>query len=379
MDEFLTQIWQESGDQPALRVIVLSVLLFFGFRIVIGFLKDIGFAEEIKTHKWWVLAITIVGAIVVAIGSLLWSGVWVIALVILAVGLILRFALTSQRFKEFAQRSYQRLVIKLRVLGHWLGNYWQLVLALLLLVGADIGAFLLTRLHWPLLLTLLALVLASALFALWFYSTSRRSMTSRQPPVFYDTFDPFVDWQEQESWGGALFQSGEQKRIGSYSLKKSGTRGDPSGGFKEIGAIINRGFVLSGWLYRPSGSVDGPCDRLAVENGEFNGYGFTVDHRDGMVWIDLREDGRSSEPYLSSKNSFNLPEGQRFKDQWYQFEFYVRANGRLEIHIYDSLDNLIGSAGVSNDQYNSFDRVAVHGGSPYYVDALRIGSYGTNA
>jgi hypothetical protein len=52
-----------------------------------------------------------------------------------------------------------------RRITRWLGDYWKLVIASLLLVGVAIGAFLLARPYGPLLLVILALALADALFS----------------------------------------------------------------------------------------------------------------------------------------------------------------------------------------------------------------------
>jgi len=121
--------------------------------------------------------------------------------------------LKSPRVKDFVRRGYGRLVTKLHGLLYglvrWLGDYWQLVLALLLLMGVAIGAVLLATSYGPLLLVMLALMLANALFVNWLHSRYRSSVTSGRQEmsisggeiVFIDRFNAGNKGWNLNYWG----------------------------------------------------------------------------------------------------------------------------------------------------------------------------------
>jgi hypothetical protein len=185
--------------------------------------------------------------------------------------------------------------------------------------------------------------------------------------VFQDQFDEFNAWKSYLE--GNVYQSEEVSYTGPFSLKKESRqgKGDPYGGYREIGKIIGRGYVFSGWIYRPDIRTNGNGDRLAIENSSFNGYGFTVGHYINLAWIELREHGKKP-TRLSPQVPCVPPRGQ-----WYQFEFYVRTNGELALRLCDHAGNeFCKIQNVVDKTYTSFDRATVHGGFPYYVDNLRI-------
>jgi hypothetical protein len=197
-------------------------------------------------------------------------------------------------------------------------------------------------------------------------STSGQEPLPHKEPtvVFHDTFDTFADWQQYRN--GNISQSTDiSPHTGTLCLKKD-SNNDPNGGFKKIGRSIGLGFVFSGWVYSPAKRAGGQSDRLAIEDSDFNGYGFSVNHDSNTVWIERRDKGEAR--VSVSKVSFDPP-----TDQWYQFKLYVKAGGRLELRLCDSAGKeLLNVPSVSDEQYSSFNRVAVHGGFPYYVDELKI-------
>ena len=227
------------------------------------------------------------------------------------------------------------------------------------------------------LVSLLALgvILSSVFFSLWlrsflmrpvklaFHRTGRVESTKRKQATFYDAFSDFDSWQQYGD--GTIQQSNERHRVGRHSLKKIGPHGDPDGGFREIDSVIRRGFVFSGWIYSPSGRPQGKADRLAIEDSAHNGYGFSVNLTDGKFCIERRENGEAR--HLGAIHNIDLS-----RDGWYRFEFHVREGTGLTLRFYDSSGRFVEDTDASDGRHNSFDRVAVHGGFPFYVDELKI-------
>jgi len=196
------------------------------------------------------------------------------------------------------------------------------------------------------------------------FETLRRQNGRESRIVFRDTFDDFTGWEDFRS--GNVSQSRDRAHAGTYSLKKDGAN-DPNGGFKEIGKRIGLGFVFSGWIFSPSERGGGKADRLAIEDGQFDGYGFAVDRDKKTVYIERRDRGKQT--CLGSE----VPLDDLLMDQWYQFKFFSEIGGTLSLRLYDlSGEEILNVPSVVHERYSSFDRVVVHGGFPYYVDDLEI-------
>lgn len=247
---------------------------------------------------------------------------------------------------------------RLNAVGRRIIDNWRLVIAAVLVFCAVYGAYVVTQSLWSVAVAT-GLVVANILLTLWLISLYRR----KDKVVFSDSFDSFCGWERYGS--GTVSHVSQVSRTGRFCLKKDG-EGDPSGGFRQIGRSISPGFLFSGWIYRPDRRTRGNGDRIAIENEEGNGYGFTVAHFQDQIWIEKRTGGSPSD--LSPRLAFTPPRGQ-----WYQFEFHVRTGGKLGLRIYDAWGSKLHSiAGISDDSYCSFDRVAMRGGFPYYVDDLRV-------
>lgn len=180
-----------------------------------------------------------------------------------------------------------------------------------------------------------------------------------------ENFDNFEGWSKLLN--GEICHSNDFSHTGSYCLKKF-KNNDPNGGYKEIGKNISRGFVLSGWLYRPSGKVGGPADRLAVTDAKGTGYGFAVSHLDNQIKfiIERRVENRFK-GNLAVKNLTNYP--GLLKDEWYYFEFQVPEGADILLSI-DHRNQRIIHLSASDDKCNNFSRINIHGGHVYYVDDL---------
>ena len=180
--------------------------------------------------------------------------------------------------------------------------------------------------------------------------------------IFLDDFRSFDGWQQYIH--GAVSLSADRAHSGKCSLKKD-NHNDPHGGYKLLGRTIGRGFIFSGWIFRPSVDYGGPGDLLAVENAAFDGYGFGVAHGLQSVTIHKRIRGRYR--LLCDRYRFKT-----IKDNWYHFDFHVDEGSRIELCIDDSKGNRHVSIVAEDSDFQMFDRCVIHGGHPYYIDDIKI-------
>ncbi|ADC68952.1 conserved hypothetical protein [Methanocaldococcus sp. FS406-22] len=186
---------------------------------------------------------------------------------------------------------------------------------------------------------------------------------------FYDNFENWTGWEQYRN--GIVQWSSSYSHSGNYSLEKYGVstslNNDPNGGFKLLPKEIGRDVVISGWIYRPSNWGGGPIDRIGLEDENFNGYSFRVDHYNNYISIDRRTGGNPQE--ISIEVPWNPPE-----DEWYYFEFHIYSNGTLTFSTYYKNGSLGATVSTTDNTYTKFDRVVVHGGYVYYVDDLEVNS-----
>ncbi|MCS7102873.1 MAG: right-handed parallel beta-helix repeat-containing protein [Candidatus Korarchaeum sp.] len=177
--------------------------------------------------------------------------------------------------------------------------------------------------------------------------------------VFQDDFETWSGWI---SYGvGGVRQSNLEFYNGSYSLQKH-TGNDPNGGYKSLGKIIGRGYLLQGYAFRPT--PIGPRSRVAVSlvDGSYNGYGFIVDHRANTVSIVRRTGGA----YVAiSQVSYNPPDAT-----WYFWRLILLANNTIILRLYDAEGSSLVQVRATDTTYSSFDRVLVQGDATYYLDTL---------
>ncbi len=283
----------------------------------------------------------------------------------------------STRFRHFldsAARRIRRVLggvwsIMIRT-GHLIKENWRVLVAVWVAVVVGLLSLYLAFGNW--LSSVLAAVGIVSFFAVrWLivhFTSTTRMFADRSNVVtgfaFFDVFDDLVGWERYR--GGNCSLSTEMVRTGMFSLKKE-SPDDPSGVYKKIVPEINLGFIFTGWLFRPSASDGGPGDRLAIENEELNGYGFGISHNQHRIWIERRDNGIPEQ----IGPAFNFVD--TLEDQWYQFKFYAGADGGFKVHLYNRAGiRLYMSQSALDDTYKTFDRVVVHGGSPFYVDELVI-------
>ncbi len=181
--------------------------------------------------------------------------------------------------------------------------------------------------------------------------------------IFVDNFDDASDWRRYGD--GEVGITNENSLVGNHSLKKD-SHSDPHGGFKLLNRTIKAPFIFSGWIYRSDIANGRWADRLAIEDENNNGYGFSVSHGNRAIGIERRDEGVGT--FLPRSGQPTPP-----LNRWYHFQFYVGLGGTLSLSLYDRNGvQIIGAISVKDKEYKSFDRIVIHGGYPYYIDDLRI-------
>ncbi|WP_417227671.1 pilus assembly protein [Amphritea sp.] len=174
-------------------------------------------------------------------------------------------------------------------------------------------------------------------------------------------------WSNYSS-GNVIRSSTQSYESGGYSLKKIDNN-DPNGGYKGLSSTVDfDGFVFEGWIYRPTvGTQSGQNDRLALSDSNANGYGLSI--TGNSIRIEKRNSGSGST--ISSNVSWTRP-----TDEWYRFVFESEVGDKLKLTVYNSSGLELATVTSNTDtSYSTFNRLYVHGGHEYYVDALRVVSY----
>jgi len=190
-----------------------------------------------------------------------------------------------------------------------------------------------------------------------------RSLRSKNGSIlFFDNSD-FDNWEIYRD--GMISRDTENSYSFRACLRKH-NRPDPHGGYKLIGGEIVPDILFSGWLYRPSNvETLGTAERLALEDRNYDGYGFYVSHGINRVGIERRHNGNEEsimEPIVHTPPL----------DQWYHFRFFIRKRGKMELHLYDFRGVRLLTVKATDKKYRTFDRVVIHGGVPYFIDDLMI-------
>jgi len=181
--------------------------------------------------------------------------------------------------------------------------------------------------------------------------------------IFLDDFEEFKGWNTYKK--GEVNQTKEIAHQGIYSLKKD-KFGDPNGGYKLFKKQSHLNLKFSGWIFRPDVQSPNLGDRLALENEEFKGYGFFINHSNNTILIEKRDRGEPTP--ISQIIYFKAP-----KDEWYYFELILRKKDNFNLFIYDKNKNILTTVVSYIDKaIGIFDRVVIHGGFPFYVDELKV-------
>ena len=190
----------------------------------------------------------------------------------------------------------------------------------------------------------------------------------KKQPLFFEDFSKSDGWEQTQFYNqnGNFSICTTFARSHGRCLKKESPN-DPHGCFKILPKKIEGNFCFSGWLFseKERHSV-GVANRLALEDSSFSGYGFLVNHGDGRLCIERRD--RAQAVHLSNIKQISPP-----IEKWYKFELKKKKN-IITLSIMDDMGNEIEKISTLDDTFTSFDRVVVHGGSPYYIDDIEINS-----
>ena len=180
--------------------------------------------------------------------------------------------------------------------------------------------------------------------------------------ILRDGFPRFDDWEQYLE--GRVSPTEDVARSPRHTGLAKIDHDDPHGGFRRIGRRVEAGVCLSGWLLSPAERSGGMVNRIAIEDSEFNGYGFWVDHSGKRLGFEKRRKGRKKP--LGEAHHFDAPQ-----DEWYHFRFFVPVEGelRLEVCRQNQEPPTIVTA-EWDKEFSSFDRIAVHGGHVYYLAEL---------
>lgn len=193
---------------------------------------------------------------------------------------------------------------------------------------------------------------------------NKRDSSWPYPIVFFDDFETFTGWTTVGT--GVVSQSSTQAYSGTYSAYKT-TNGDPNGAYKLLDRSINREFVLTAWIWRES-DTGGTLDRLALVDSSGNGYGLAT-FASSTLQIE-RRDAYSGNSINTYSPSWTRP----VNTAWYKVEFIGNSDNTFTFNIYDDSgafqDGFTSSADATYS--GPFDRVAILGGYPFYVDDLRV-------
>lgn len=235
--------------------------------------------------------------------------------------------------------------------------------AFLSLFVVVLGAYLIKEQHF----TATYIICGIGIFSIIGFNIYRARSSKKTDTIhFSDDFEYFDGWIPYRD--GNILHSDEQAHNGKFSLKKTGFN-DPNGGIKKI-KKIRRGFVFSGWIYRPSNGEGGPADRLAIEDAKGNGYGFAIRHEDDsfLLIIEKRIESAFDKNLLAAKVESSF---KSLRDIWYCFNFQVTKENKLVLNI-DCENQRIGDVQAEDSAFTMFQRIAVHGGYPYYIDSIKI-------
>lgn len=200
-------------------------------------------------------------------------------------------------------------------------------------------------------------------FLLHLKNTESRYSKSRKSVLFSQNLFNNHGWTDLNG-GSVIHYDDIAYSLNSSLAKMSGSYSD--GAEKSLNKKIERNIAFSGYVYRPSKwSRDISTDRLSIEGENNNGYGFCIYHGSNVADIETIENGITVG--RSDQKAFIAP-----KDQFYSFVLSIFNNGLIELRIYNSYGSKIFSLSHKDKRFKSFDRIAVRGEAPFYIDELKI-------
>jgi len=205
---------------------------------------------------------------------------------------------------------------------------------------------------------------ANGTTTVYMYYGNSLAQSESDPNEVFDFYDDFESWSGWIQYGtGVVSQDSTYIKHGKYSLLKD-TNGDPNGGYKEIGTTLGRNIILEAWIMRTSNSGSN-ADRIGVIDDNGNGYGLYKEDYGDTLGVDKRTNyAGTTSPTVTATTTNN---------NWYWCQLIITDTQVIAQLTDDS--GTLKQAILSDTSYNTFTRVYVFGGYPYYVDYLRIRKY----
>jgi hypothetical protein len=180
--------------------------------------------------------------------------------------------------------------------------------------------------------------------------------------ILREGFPHFQDWEQYLE--GQVSPTEQPTRSPGHTALAKTAHNDPHGGFRKVGRPVEGGLCLSGWLLSPRERAGGKANRIAIEDSDFNGYGFSITHDTKRIGFEKRTRGKAKG--LGKGEQFDAPQGE-----WYQFKFFVAVQGQLRLEVRKQNQERPKTLTAEwDEQFRSFDRIAVHGGHDYYLAEL---------
>ena len=204
-----------------------------------------------------------------------------------------------------------------------------------------------------------------------YYNNPATTSASNGPNtfVFFDDFDTFQGWSD----AGTGQVVSDNTTIPGTSLLAKTTDCDPNGGFKSLGSTLDEFRLICREIRLNEGGTSCSWNRYGVENVNFNGYNirrnadFSTNNQ--SFGFERRNGGTGSNSRLSNMN--------HPREIWYRTELRRcdATTNNLTAVLYGDDRSIIGTVNDTDQTYNSFDRITVRGGAPYYFDFIAVANF----
>jgi len=187
--------------------------------------------------------------------------------------------------------------------------------------------------------------------------------------VFFDHFDTFQGWS---NFGTGVVVA-DNTTIPGTSLIAKITECDPNGGFKPMGTTLNEFRLISREIRLSEGGSGCSWNRYGVEDANFDGYNIRRNadfaNRNRQFGYERRNGGSASN---TSDINLNHP-----REIWYRTELRRcdATTNNVTAALYEDDRSVIGTVNGTDQAYDSFDRVTIRGGRPYYIDFMAVANF----
>ncbi len=185
------------------------------------------------------------------------------------------------------------------------------------------------------------------------------------PSGWIDTFETWTGWYQRGN--GICRQVCDGAKEGLCFLSKE-TWCDPNGCAKALGFTFDRtvdAIIMEAWVLRPNAGSDCPWDQILFVDVNGNGYNIAVNMFTGELRIYRRDAWAGA---LVASGTLSVAK----LNAWYFARLALFPDGTVIVEVWDEELNRLGVVQGTDTTYNSLDRLAVLGGRPYRVDALRV-------